>query len=242
LENRPYEPRECAPDHISFLFQGPAVSIGENGAAMMQNPHIPRFTLERLQAHDLSPAEEANISGHLHACMDCQQGLEALRTDDAAFKAEVPYAGFRIEHERRVATANEARANPWRRLLIPALSAAAVSALLLFAVAVPRSTDDPGVRLKGAGVALGFAVVEEGSARQGVSGETLVPGTRLQLSYDAGDFTHVAVLGVDEAGVVTVYFPERGETLAATPSGSAGALPFSLTLDQELGRERFVAV
>jgi hypothetical protein len=209
---------------------------------MEQTSHIPRFTLERLQARDLSPAEETSISAHLHSCRECRQTLEALRADDGAFKTEIPYAGFRIEHERRRAAASHAHRAPWHRWVYQALAASAAAALLLFAIALPRSTDDPGVRIKGAGVALGFVVVEEGVARQGVSGEALAPGSHLQLSYDAGEFTHVAILGVDEAGAVTVYFPEAGEVLASIPSGPAGALPFSLTLDRQPGRERFVAV
>ena len=209
---------------------------------MSNNEHIPRFSLERLVAKDLTPAEGSSISIHLGACTECRKALEELHLDTAAFKAEVPYAAFRIEHEHKQ-TAHIANATPiWRRFWVPAFSAAAALAVILLTGVTPRRVEDDHVRIKGAGVSLTFAVLERGIARQGENGETLPAGTTLQLSYDAGDFTYVAVVGTDASGSGTVYYPENGSTLAPLPSGVRGTLPFSLTLDPTPGREHFVAV
>lgn len=98
------------------------------------------------------------------------------------------------------------------------------------------------VRLKGTGAELSFTVETVSGTRPGDSGEMLGAGTQLQLSYDAGDYTHMAVLGIDGAGQVTVHYPEDQERMALAPSGSHGPLPLSLTLTNSAGPERFVAV
>ena len=102
--------------------------------------------------------------------------------------------------------------------------------------------DDPGTRIKGAATALHFAVVDAGTLRPGVPGEVLPSGSRLQLRYEAGDNTHIGLLGIDSAGSVAVLFPENGASLIALPDGTNGSLPFSLTLDATPGSERFFAV
>jgi hypothetical protein len=90
---------------------------------------------------------------------------------------------------------------------------------------------------------LSATVQEPGEpARPGVAGEALPEGTRLSLQYQAGENTHVVVLGLDSAGQVSKYFPESGERMAPLPGSSRGTLPFSLTLDGTPGPERFFAV
>src|SRR5687768_12513857 len=68
--------------------------------------HPRRFTLERLVAEDLPQTEADSTRAHVDGCSDCRAVLDALRADLARFQSEVPYAAFRVEHERR----KEARA------------------------------------------------------------------------------------------------------------------------------------
>lgn len=207
---------------------------------MTANTHPTRFTLERLLADDLRTEDRAAVDQHLGRCNTCRAELAALQGDDEAFCAEVPYASFRVEHEKRRA-AKTARPR-WPRLWLPGVATAAAVAGVVLLTAVPRSSNEPGTRSKGGPVALTFSVLDAGTLRPGVAGEALQPGTRLQLSYEAGDNTHMAVIGLDAAGNVGRYFPERGPTLALLPDGARGALPFSLTLDKTPGAERFFAV
>jgi len=183
------------------------------------------------------------VEAHLADCSPCGMSLTALRADLDAFKAEVPYATFRIEHERRL-EAHRARGGnallSWRAWL--SLASAGALATLLF-VTIPRApVSDGGSRIKGAGVSLSLGVVEAGRLRAVMTGERLRPGSVTSLRYDAGDNHFVGVFGVDGAGRVSVYFPEGGDRLGAVPAGAAGELPFSLTLDEQPGRERFIAV
>ncbi|MBI5507138.1 MAG: hypothetical protein HY903_00165 [Deltaproteobacteria bacterium] len=207
---------------------------------MLEQAHLSRFTLERLVAGELEPQTNTHVFSHLETCAECRAARDALVQDVLAFKAEVPYAAFRIEHERRDA----ARARrPWTWQLAASLATGAAAALVLVAVVtLPEAPVADGIRSKGDGVALTFSVVAPDGVRPGTNGEVLDAGATLQLSYDAGDFTHMAVFGVDAAKTVSVYFPEGEENLAPPPAGPEGALPFSLTLDRTVGPERFVAV
>ncbi|MEE8410166.1 MAG: hypothetical protein V3T05_11210 [Myxococcota bacterium] len=210
---------------------------------MTANPHPNHFTLERLVANDLAGDERNTVELHVESCDTCRADLDALKADEQAFRAEIPYAPFRIEHEKR---RQARRGRPaWLRLWLPSLATVAAAAGIALFVAIPQTQVDDGIRIKGGGTALTFSVFDAGSLRPGVPGETLAPGTRLQLSYDAGDNTHMAVVSIDAAGNTSRYFPdvqEVGNTLAPLPGGSIGRLPFSLTLDDTPGSERFFAV
>lgn len=207
---------------------------------MTANTHPKHFTLERLLADDLAINERNTVELHIESCDTCRAELDALTADEQAFRVDVPYAAFRIEHEKRK-EAKKTRPK-WLRLWLPSLATAAAAAGMALIIAIPTSPIDDGIRIKGAGTALTFSVFEAGSLRQGIVGETLEPGTRLQLSYDAGDNTHMAVVSIDAAGNTSRYFPEVGDTLVPLPDGAIGRLPFSLTLDGAPGSERFFAV
>ena len=199
---------------------------------MSPSTHIHRFTLERWLAGELP---EVDIQTHLDECPVCRERADALRADRAAFAEEVPYAAFRVEHERRLATRSRPRGlRLW--LLGPAVIAAAAVLLL---VALPRDPADPTERSKGAAVAL---TLYGATGAPLASGHTLTPGSRIQLGYDAGEFTFLALVGIDAAGEVSAYFPEHGTRLAPLPAGEEGLFPFGLELDQTRGVERFFLV
>jgi hypothetical protein len=206
---------------------------------MSEHTHPAPFTLERLVADDLAGGDRQAVSLHVDGCPHCQGEVARLRADIDSFTREVPFSAFaarqRARHER------PARGSRWRLAFPLGLGLAAATAAVLF-VAVPHPADDGYVGIKGAGVALTFAVREGTSLRLGVPGEVVTSGTVVQLSYDAGRHGRLALLGVDGAGRVTVYYPEGGDELAPLPAGPKGAFPFSLTLDGTPGVERFVAV
>jgi len=199
--------------------------------------HPSRYTLERLATCDLPADEAAATQAHVESCTECRTTHETLLADDAQFKTELPYAAFRIEHERRKVAQKPA---PLRwRWLVPAFSG--VAALALVVMLVPRGGDSvPQTRTKGAPEHLRMSVLEHGQVRPGSAGETLDIGSVVQLGYDAGASTHMALFSIDSTGTVQLLFPEDQATLAPLPAGPQGTLPFSLTLDAA-PEERFVA-
>jgi len=207
---------------------------------MTADTHPAPFTIERLVADDLAGGDLQTVRAHVEGCERCRGEVARLRADLESFTREVPFLAFAARQRARLERSPSRRRS--LRLAFPlGLGLAAAAAAVLF-VAVPHQADDGYVGIKGAGVALSFTVREGGSLRAGVPGEVVTSGTVLQLSYDAGRHTHLALLGVDGAGAITSYYPDGGDHLAPLPVGPAGAFPFSLTLDGTPGVERFVAV
>ena len=98
-----------------------------------------------------------------------------------------------------------------------------------------------GTRIKGRPF-LGFHIRDQGISRSGRSGQTLRPGDNIRFTYHTLTTGHVAVFGVDQAGLVSVYVPFRGERSVAIPAGKEQGLPGSIILDDTLGREWFIGV
>jgi hypothetical protein len=84
-------------------------------------------------------------------------------------------------------------------------------------------------------------VKEEGGARLGSAGETLKAGDQIQLAVTDASPRALVVLGVDSAGVVSLYAREETTTV---PKGQTGPrpLPAALVLDDVVGTERFFVV
>jgi hypothetical protein len=207
---------------------------------MTADTHPAPFTIERLVADDLAGGDLQTVRAHVEGCERCRGEVARLRADLDSFTREVPFTAFAARHRARLERSTSRRRS-WLFAFPLGLGLAAATAAVLF-VAVPHQVDDGYVGIKGTGVSLSFTVRDGASLRAGVPGEVVTSGTVLQLSYDAGRHTHLALLGVDGAGVVTAYYPDGGDRLAPLPAGSAGAFPFSLTLDGTAGVERFVAV
>lgn len=148
---------------------------------------------------------------------------------------------------------------PLRGALLGAAASIAAMALLL---PLLRDTDktEPrtGVeRLKGtatptiranqvqetdADVSLGFFVQRGGVPQRGVDGGICHRDDRIRLTYGSGDLTFAFVLGIDEAGTITQYYPEEGGKSVAIVPGRDLPLPGSIILDDYVGMERFIAV
>jgi hypothetical protein len=137
------------------------------------------------------------------------------------------------------------------------LGAAAAAALVFYRPVEP--TDD--VRRTKGSLTLGVFVQhpESGSAGTLHLGEPLHPGDRLRFKVTSDRSGHVAVLGIDRSGAVTVYHPQPSSpgsadttTAAATATSAARAAPLAarseaplataVELDGTLGEEVVLAV
>jgi hypothetical protein len=128
---------------------------------------------------------------------------------------------------------------PWLRRLAP-LTAGAVGLTAALVLFLPRAPD-PGTRTKG-GFAIGAYVQHDAqSAGERHAGEPLHPGDRLRLVVSSSEAGHLAVIGVDEARHVSVYYP-RGERAGVLPAARELALDSAIELDGTLGREWIIAV
>jgi hypothetical protein len=187
----------------------------------MTNEHVSDLTWDRLHAGHLAPALGEDARQHAAACPQCAARGAALEAEHRRFATFGP--PLRAARPRRA----------WRAIA-PVLAVAAAAAVLL------RIGEDPPpgpTRLKGSFAITAFAGRDGDAVPLGV-GDPVFPGDRLQLSYSAERAGHLAVLAIDGAGSVDVYFPAGGAMAWSAAAGHRIALPASTELDDVLGDER----
>ena len=207
---------------------------------------VSRFDVERLACGELRDDDAARVQRAIDRDPALQAFLQELRADDAAFLLQQPPAAF-------MARLAAATMTPWARTaaffagLRLQLAAGAMAAAVLVAVVVlPRTggdDDDGRIRSKGGErqPALSFFVKDQEGARLGNVGETLKAGDQIQLAVTDAAPRALVVIGVDSAGVVSVYVSEETTTVAKGQTGPR-PLPAALVLDDVVGAERFFVV
>jgi hypothetical protein len=203
---------------------------------------VSNLTLDRLAGDELAAAERAAVTAHLTGCTDCARAAEALAADRTAFAAEAALptlAADALARSQRRPVVRSWRALLGRRALVfLAPTALLGAATALFLVAGPQ----PGTRTKG-DFSLSPYVLhpESGTAGERHLGEPLHPSDRLQFRYNGAQAGYLAVVAIDSAGKVSLYYPP-GATAAAVPAGREISLESAVELDGTLGREVIIGV
>lgn len=223
----------------------PELSDDDDGADFASDSaRVSRFDVERLACGELAGDELARVQRAVDDDPALQEFLRELRADDAAFLLQQPPAAFVARLSPTAPTMT-----PWARAaaflggLRLQLAAGAMAAAVLIAVVVAPGNDDDPIRGKGGErqPALSFFVKEEGGARLGSAGETLNAGDQIQFAVTDASPRALVVVGVDSAGVVSVYASEETTTVAKGQTGPR-PLPRALVLDDVVGAERFFVV
>jgi hypothetical protein len=203
-----------------------------------QAGHLAEIALRRYRAGEFSPEECAETDRHLAACVPCRSKLRMLTEEQRIFEQEIPFERFAggVERARRVP-----RQRPRRLWFAGLVGAAAAAAVAVFLVGTPTHQRNPikGGDEVGDKVVLRIASVA-GSAQRVVppgSQEILEPGDRVRLGYRTDEPRHLAALSVDEAGEITLLYPESGPALTTEPSAETVYLPDSLEFTGS-GREK----
>jgi len=203
-----------------------------------EGEHPSVYTLTRHHAGDLPEAERQRIAGHLEGCQACAAVLAELVETKKNFQAEISREVF-LTRVRVAAEKTPESGGFWRGLLRPAMALAAAAVVALILVLVPWQTNqDPGERLKGGPIELGYYVMEDSGPVVATPGRVLHPGDRIQfrLTAPAGGYVHV--VGIDPKNEVTVYFPLPNQAAKAFPGGAGRPVPGSVYLDDTLGEEK----
>jgi hypothetical protein len=79
-------------------------------------------------------------------------------------------------------------------------------------------------------------VLHDGVVRAGSDGERVTAGDRLEFSYSSPDDAYLAVVSIDAARKVSVYYGRDGRA-APVPAASRALLEHSTELDATLGPE-----
>jgi hypothetical protein len=117
---------------------------------------------------------------------------------------------------------------------------AGVAAVFCVWLVASRGRHEGEIRTKGR-PALAFFVKHGDAVREGVPGEAVSPNDAINFVVSTEQPAFLAIISVDGAGKVSVYYPE-GATAAAIAVGRDHVLPRSVLLDDTLGPERVVGV
>ncbi|HZH17383.1 MAG TPA: hypothetical protein VE057_23710 [Archangium sp.] len=184
--------------------------------------------LDLLLGRALAAGEEGTVREHLATCTACSARYDVLHADREAFQAAMPPLQLRApEPPRRLA--------PRRAAWLGTAVALAASVMLVVLVGrPPREVLEVG-RTKGSGWS-GFYVRHQDAVREGGPGEVVRPGDALQFTTSLATPRYVAVLSLDGARRVSLYYPAE-PTAAFQPAGEDVPLPLSTLLDGTLGPE-----
>ena len=211
--------------------------------------HPSAWALECHHAGEGEPALRKGIDDHLETCLGCREKMQALTEARADFEGRMNRAGFLVRVQQGIEEAQDKSLS--KRPIWPwfAVAGTALAAMLLWMVLQPQlgtlgGEDSDGIRIKGdLALKLSFFIEENGRAQLADPEKALHPGERIQfaLTGPKGGFVHL--VGVDEAGLVSVYYPRLDQNKEEFPGGVDRPVPGAVLLDGTLGRERiFVLV
>jgi hypothetical protein len=199
------------------------------------------FTLDRLHAGELPPAEAQQAERHVAGCADCGARLAERQAGFGAIDGVDPRVMLgRIRKgldEPARASVSERLSGWMRRLLAPVAMAATAAVVLM--VVVPGQQQ--GTRMKGA-LALHVFRLTGDHAEEVVSGDTFAPGDRLRFSVDVPSEGHVTVLGVEASGALYTAWPLEPGVQTRFEEGNGITLPGAVSLDAQPGREMLYLV
>lgn len=198
---------------------------------------ISDLRFDRMLADEVDGAAARALHEHVAACAHCAARLAAIEAARAAFTASAPPLPARVvEFLKR-------RRNPaWFASTAGALAAAA--ALVFWSRAHGPSIDPShegadlapsATRTKGA-ARLGMYIERRGAVIRAQEGDIVHPDDRIQFTVTSSEGGYLAVIGVDGAKAVTVYYPTGPRAQAFEP-GADVALSTSTRLDATLGPE-----
>ncbi len=214
------------------------------------------WTLQRFVTQELPGRHHDHVSEHVVACAHCRDRVAQLDDEREAFLAAHPFSSVQQEVAERALFLDDepeiavpaSSAPGWQLALLTLVGAAA--AVLVMGLVVPLGDGRPGgaadeappyTGVKGA-TDLRAAVLRDGSLLSAAGDVVLAPGDELQFQVDTGPYDHVAIVGVDGTGAVSVYQPVGGGSSLPVAPGGGRVLETAFRLDDAPGPEVFVAV
>ncbi len=213
------------------------------------------LALDRLAMGELDRESAERANGHLAGCAPCRDRNRSLEQERDRFAAAAPELSLPgMASSTAAATPTNAarpRRRPWLATGVGSgLALAASIAMILLLRRHDRlppgpeptqaSTADT-VASKGLDFELVAVVDRAGHQTRARSGDSVVPGDRVQLAYSVVEPGYLFVIGIDGTSRATIYFPEPTGSSEVQP-GREVELPFSLVVDAVPGAEHFYGV
>ena len=202
--------------------------------------HPGELKLRRHRAGELQGMEAREVQGHLEGCAQCRTRFKSFDQEQEQFEKEISFDRFSAGVQRAVKSIEPARA----RWIMPGIGlAAAVLVAIVVAPVLRPGPGGSGSRIKGgAGVVLRIG---GGGAPQRLASaqapEPLAPGERVRIGYQAGEHRYLVAVSIDQSGVVTELYSDRGSSLPIGSGDETRYLPESLEFTGN-GLERVIVV
>jgi hypothetical protein len=205
--------------------------------------HPGELRLRRHRIGELGGAEARTIVEHLADCSDCRTRLDVLDDEQRAFAAQIPFDRFAGGVER---AARVPRVRPVaRRSLVAGSGLALATAAALVLVIRPGGGDlGGGNRSKGGDYQASLQIAQASGGQRALepgAHARLQAGDRLRLGYRAAGAGHLVAVSVDDAGAVSVLYPDQGDTLPVSAARSLSYLPGAIDLTGA-GKERIYLI
>ena len=204
---------------------------------------ISDLSFDAMAAGELQDAERQALQQHVSGCARCQARERALSDVSARFTAEQPgrVPADRIASGVRPIASERAkpssRARTW---LLAATVGVAAAAGALLAISPGVEPHPPSERVKGA-EHIAFFLKRGDQVQRGAREQRVQRGDKLRFLYSAPRARYLAIVSLDSARQVSVFYPasERAERIEP---GIDVALPSAVELDDALGEERVYAL
>jgi hypothetical protein len=205
----------------------------------MTTTWISDLKLEQFVLEELSAGEMANIRTQAGDDEALQIRIEAIHLDNERFVQDKSSEQFFAQVQARAGRqVSEPERAFWTRPMAWGPGLAAAMLLLFFVNSPPEN--DAGYRMKGIEPHLLAHRIQGSVAELLVAGEKASAGERIQLSVVGAEGLHAVVLSIDGGGLVTLHYPQEGETTFWP--GPSVSLPRSYELDDAPSFERFFLI
>jgi anti-sigma factor RsiW len=198
--------------------------------------------LDRWLAGELAEAEERVVEAHVEGCESCRDRRLELLAARRGFAAEAPPfaalggSGSSPRVSGAPSDGRWRRGRAWQRTpwLLAAAALAAAAALVgigeAWRAAPGRDGGGFGTRTKGSLARLDWVVRRGDRVFESRPDGPLRAGDAVRFSISAPEPVFVAILGLDQRGVPSVYHPE-GNELSRVEAGNGQLLPAAIEID-----------
>ena len=191
-----------------------------------------KFQIASYVAGDLSSDESKRLEKHLLECPDCQAYYESLTHEKEAFLSNHPFESIKISEPKKYLSFPNMRR-------YYALAATIVLLLVGSSVyySLQRQNRD---RIKGE-TGIGIVVQDLNGNIEKRDSHIYHPNERIQILYSCAGKNNFILVGIDDKGTLSIYFPQEGDSSIGLQKGADIPMPNSILLDDYIGRELFLA-
>jgi anti-sigma factor RsiW len=192
-----------------------------------------RFDLLAYVLDDDASRRRETIEAHLRTCERCRIEIKRIRRERESFCETAPF-DTTVDSARWSGHRATGGHKTWYAL-------AAGLALAVGAITFTFHQQQPAAdyRIKGEQRLEMWVQSAKGAAVQRTD-HVYYPGERVQLRYSCVSCAHAIVGSIDSRGAISIWYPAHGDSSGLAAPGADRPMPFSVVLDDYLGKELIV--